>query len=77
VRVLHLAETYTPARLEAACARGLAFGDASLYALKHILAADFDQLALPLPALASYEQFAFARPAHELAEALGGGVTWN
>jgi transposase len=77
VRVLHLAETYTPARLEAACARGLAFGDASLCALKHILAAELDQLALPVPAPATNELFAFARPAHELAEALGGGVTWN
>jgi hypothetical protein len=77
VRVLHLAETYTPARLEAACARGLAFGDASLSALKHILAAEMDQLALPIPAPATNELFAFARPAHELTEALGGGVTWN
>lgn len=77
VRVLHLAETYTPARLEAACVRGLAFGDVSLGTLKHILAAASDQLALPAPVAAPTELFAFARPATELAEALGGGATWN
>jgi transposase len=77
VRVLHLAETYTPTRLEAACARGLAFGDTSLSTLKHILAAELDQLSLPATAPTPHQLFAFARPADELAEALGGGVAWN
>src|SRR5512136_187967 len=77
LRVLRLADMYTPTRLEAACARGQAFGDTSLVALKHILAERLDELVLPVSASASDELFRFARSADELAEALGGGVTWN
>lgn len=77
LRVLRLADTYTSARLEAACARGQAFGDTSLVALKHILAEHLDELTLSVPASASDELFRFARSADELAEALGGGATWN
>jgi len=77
LRILHLADTYAPLRLEAACARGQAFGDVSLCALKHILAEKLDELTLPVSASAANGLFVFARPAEELAEALGGGATWN
>jgi transposase len=78
LRVLRLSETYTPARLEAACARGLAFGDAQLLTLKRILVEGLDELVLP-PTLVSAprETFVFVRPAAEFAEAVSGGVTWN
>lgn len=80
LRVLALTDTYPPARLEAACARGLAFGDARLPTLKRILVEGLDQLTLPLPvARPSDETLVFARPAAELAAAIlgGGGATWN
>jgi hypothetical protein len=78
LRVLALADTYTPARLEAAGGRGLAFGDASLATLKRILAEGLDQLSLPVPVTRPTEEaLIFARPASELAETILGGVTWN
>jgi transposase len=79
LRVLRLAETYTPARLEAACARGLAFGDVSLPTLKRILVEKLDVLTLPLPIPSSSgpETFVFVRPPEELARAIEGGATWN
>ncbi len=77
IRTLKLAETYTPARLEAACARGLAFGDVRLLTLKQILQQRLDELVLPpLPAIAS-EALQFARPASELTETILRGATWN
>ncbi len=36
-----------------------------------------DELVLPVSSSTSDELFGFARSADELAEALGGGVTWN
>ncbi len=77
LRILHLAETYSPARLEAACARGVAFGDVSLVTLKRILAEGLDLLTLPLPLLPRDESFVFVRPPEELARAVGGGASWN
>ena len=79
LRVLRLADTHTPARLEAACTRGQAFGDTSLISLKHTrsVAERLDELVLPVSTSTSDELFRFARSANELAEALGGGVTWN
>jgi transposase len=82
LRVLKLADTYSLARLEAACARGLAFGDASLPTLKRILAEGLDQLSLPVPTRPTEEALIFARPAAELAETILasasiGGATWN
>jgi transposase len=82
LRVLALADTYTPARLEAACTRGLAFGDASLPALRRILAEGLDTCVLPRPAAPAEEALIFARSAHELAAAIlasasMGGATWN
>lgn len=78
LRVLHLADTYTPVRLEAACARGLAFGDVQLVTLKRILAERLDELVLPaslLPPRA--ESFVFVRPPEEFAASVSGGVTWK
>jgi transposase len=80
LRVLALAETYTPARLEAACVRGLTFGDLSLPTLKRILAEGLDQLALPqLADHSTDESLVFARPAAELAATIlgAGGAAWN
>jgi transposase len=78
LRVLRLAETFTPGRLEAACARGLAFGDASLVTLKRILAEGLDGLVLALPtAVPPVESLQFARSAEELAQAIQGGAAWN
>jgi hypothetical protein len=76
-RVLKLAELYTPARLEAACQRGQRFGDTSHAALKHILDKRLDQLALPTPGTPANQVPLFARPAHELADAITRGATWN
>jgi transposase len=77
LRVLKLADAYTPARLEAACARGVAFGDASLVTLKRILAEGLDLVTLPLPVPARAESFVFVRPPEELARAVSGGAPWN
>ena len=78
LRVLHLADTYTPARLEAACVRGLAFGDVQLVTLKHILAERLDELVLPATVLPqSSEAFVFVRPPEEFAAAVQGGATWK
>ena len=77
LRVLRLAETYTPARLEAACVRGLAFGDVSLVTLRRILVEKLDILTLPLPVASSPETFVFVRPPEELAQTIGGGVSWK
>jgi hypothetical protein len=77
IRTLKLAETYTPARLEAACARGLAFGDVRLFTLKQILQQRLDELVLPPLLAASTESLQFARPPAELTETILGGATWN
>jgi hypothetical protein len=77
LRVIYLADTYTPARLEAACARGIAFGDTRLVTLKRILAEKLELVTLPLPLPAQPESFVFARPAEELGQVLGGGAAWN
>jgi len=49
--LLGMAESYSPARLEAACARALHYGDGRYRRIKGILKADADQEALPLTAL--------------------------
>jgi transposase len=77
LRVLKLGDTYTPARLEAACARGLAFGDASVVTLKRILAEGLECATLPLPLPAPPESLVFVRPPEELAQAVSGGASWN
>lgn len=75
--VLALAEAFTPARLEAACARGLAFGDTHGRTLRRMLEHGLDQCAWQLPVHATDEPLTFARSANELADNLLGGVTWN
>jgi hypothetical protein len=77
LRILYLADRYTPVRLEAACARGLAFGDVQILTLKRILAEGLDVVTLPLPLPPRGESFVFVRPAEEFAQALGGGATWK
>ncbi len=77
IRVLKLAETYTPARLEATCARGLAFGDVRYLTLKHILEQKLDELVLPPHLTAPSESLQFARPPAELTQMILGGVEWN
>jgi transposase len=77
VRVLHLATTYTPARLEAACRLGLAHGDTSYCLLKRLLRDGLENAptlqAAPRPA----EALVFARRSDELAQAILGGAAWN
>lgn len=78
LRVLQLAETYTPLRLEAACVRGLAFGDVQFVTLKRILADRLDELVLPATLLAPPSApFVFVRPPEEFAQVVSGGVTWK
>ena len=77
LRIIYLADIYTPARLEAACARGIAFGDTRLLTLKRILAEKLELVTLPMPLPSQPESFAFARPAEELGQVLSGGATWN
>src|SRR5262249_23608105 len=76
--VLQLAATLPPARLEAGCARGLAFGDTSGLALKRILAQGLDQCVWPTSPLPQpAEPLRFARSADELAATILGGTPWN
>jgi len=78
LRVLKLADTYTPARLEAACVRGLAFGDPSLLALKRILAEGLEQWPLPTPSTPpADEALTYARSVQELTDTILGGSPWN
>ena len=77
IRILKLAATYSPARLETACARGLTFGDARHVTLKHILEQRLDELVLPPLLTAPPESLQFARPAAELTATILGGAAWN
>jgi hypothetical protein len=77
LRILKLADIYTPKRLEAACVRGLAFGDTRCVTLKQILAQHLEDVVLtPLP-LPAVETLQFARPPAELTENILGGARWN
>ena len=85
LRVLRLAKQFSPARLEAACTRGQAYGDTQFATLKRVLQAGLE--GDPLPAIAqglndAPDELVFARSSEELAAAiLGGanmgGATWN
>ena len=77
LRVLKLADAYTPTRLEAACARGIAFGDTSLVTLKRILTEGLELVTLPLPLPPTPESLVFVRPPEELAQVVSGGASWN
>jgi len=77
VRILHLADRFTPSRLEAACALGLAHGDVQLGTLRRMLEAGLEAaipIARPTPPL---EPLVFARSPEELAAAIAGGATWS
>lgn len=78
VRVLRLADTYPSARLEAAMAFGLTYGDTSYRTLKRILHERLETTAIVQPSVTSpNERLVFARNGDELAEAILGGATWN
>jgi transposase len=77
LRILKLSDTYTPVRLEAACARGIAFGDTSLVTLKRILTEGLESITLRLPLPPAPESLVFVRPPEELAQAVSGGAAWN
>jgi len=77
VRILHLADRFTPARLEAACALGLAHGEVQLGTLKRMLEAGLEAaIPIALPTLPT-EPLVFARSPEELAAAIAGGAAWN
>ena len=75
-RLLKLAETYSQARLEAACARAWRFADPSYRTIKRILQQGLDQQALPETA-APPPAKSFVRSAQELMGHLLGGTLWN
>jgi hypothetical protein len=77
VRVLHLAQTYTAARLEAACQSGLTHGDASFCTLKRLLRDGLESSPLLQPPAAATETLVYARTPEELAQAILGGAAWN
>jgi hypothetical protein len=61
--LLGLARRYSPARLEAACARALHYGDGSYRRLKRILEAGLDQVPLdPGPLQPELRFYEYARP---------------
>jgi hypothetical protein len=64
--LLGLARRYSPARLEAACARALHYGDATYRRLKRILQAGLDQVPFaPEPIQPELRLYEYARPAAE------------
>ncbi len=73
-RLLRLAERFTDARLEAACARAQAYGDGDYLTVKHILEANLDQQPLAMTQPTAATAPTFARPAAEFAPVLAGGV---
>jgi len=77
-RLVRLADKYSSARLEAACARALRFDDASYTTVKRILHQGLENADLPAtPIACSSEAFAFARPVEEIFGTRVGGLTWN
>jgi transposase len=80
-RLVRLAHTYTPERLERACLRAQAFGAADYPTVKRILQDGLEQQALsgagvadPEPCLAPPRTYAFVRQASEFVSALFGGA---
>ena len=78
-RLVRLVERYSLARVEAACARALRFGDPSYTTVKRILHLGLDQAIAEtaIPPVIAPADFAFARNAEELFGATLGGATWN
>jgi transposase len=75
-RLLRLAQRYSPARLEAACARALAFGDPNYRTIKRILQQGTENDA-PLHLPTSPPATAFVRSAEELFGPDLGATRWN
>lgn len=75
LRVLRLAEQFTPTRLETACRRGLAYGDTQFITLKRVLEASGEAEPQPAPIPTSGDGLVFARSPEELAQAILGGAT--
>jgi transposase len=71
-RLLRLARTYGPSRLEAACARAVRFGEARYATIKQILAEGLDEEAAPSPVPAPAHTF--VRNAADLLGHLFGGI---
>ena len=78
-RLVRLQAKYSPARLEAACARALRFDDPTYTTVKRILREGLENAALPeeSPTVLSSPAFTFARPVEEIFGTLVGGLTWN
>ena len=73
-RLVRLAQRTTPARLERACARALAFGITDYPRIKDILESGLAETALPAPPPETVPRvYAFARQASEFAASLVGG----
>ena len=77
LRVLRLAGQFSPVRLEAACVRGLAYGDVQFATLKHLLQAGLEGEPLPAAPGCAADELVFARSPEELARAILRGATWN
>ncbi len=77
-RLLQLAQTTSPARVERACARAQAFGVSDYATVKRILQEGLEQQALPLvapaPADSPPRAYTFVRQAGEFMSALLGGA---
>jgi len=77
-RLVRLVERYPSARVEAACARALRFGDPCYATVKRILQEGLDQEPEPTPAApAPVSSFLFARNAEDLFGPLTGELSWN
>lgn len=79
-RILRLAEQFSPERLEAACQRGVAFGDCSPATLRRILERELDQSPIPVLPTSNGGTLVFARSGQELGDAIlraAGGASWK
>lgn len=75
-RLLRLGERFSPARLEAACARALRFDDPAYMTVKRILEQGLDAVTVSTPEPAPPAR-AFVRTATELVSHLVGGESWS
>lgn len=75
-RLLRLGETYSPDRLEAACARAVRFDDLRYATIKRILAEALDQEP-PAPPVVPVTARTFVRSASDLLGHLFGGASWT
>jgi transposase len=75
-RLLRLRERFADARLEAACARALRFGDPGYRTVKGILHRELEEADVP-PAVVAPPARTFVRSAGELLGHLFGGGSWN